>query len=109
MAKLFDDNRIYLPGDPQLQLIGNRAKLSQWRHKGTGPAHYKLGRKICYHGSDLNAWAEATRVDPASHRHSSPLSTHGNLENASQTSNQQSRITDPALTLPSAHRAKQVG
>jgi hypothetical protein len=29
-----------------------------------GPAFYRLGRKIIYRGSDLNAWAEASRVDP---------------------------------------------
>lgn len=32
--------------------------------KGIGPAYYKLGRKIVYHGADLNAWVEANRVDP---------------------------------------------
>ena len=62
MANLFEQNRNYLPGDPELDLIGDRAKLAQWRHKNTGPAYYKLGRKIIYHGEDLNAWAETQRV-----------------------------------------------
>ncbi len=26
---------------------------------------YRLGRKIIYRGADLNAWAEANRVEPA--------------------------------------------
>jgi hypothetical protein len=64
MARLFDDTRNYVLGDPELELIGDRAKLAQWRHKGIGPAYYKLGRKIIYCGFDLNAWAEANRVTP---------------------------------------------
>ncbi|MGR3343351.1 MAG: helix-turn-helix domain-containing protein, partial [Paracoccaceae bacterium] len=54
-----------MPGDDKdLDLIGPREKLAQWRHKGIGPAFYRLGRKIVYRGDDLNAWAEANRVDP---------------------------------------------
>lgn len=64
MPKLFEDTRSYLPGDPELDVIGDRQKLAQWRHKGIGPAYYKLGRKIVYRGEDLNAWADAHRVDP---------------------------------------------
>jgi len=63
MANLFDDNRNYVLGDAELDLIGNRDKLAQWRHKGMGPACYKLGRKVVYRGTDLNAWAEAQRVE----------------------------------------------
>lgn len=64
MTKLFDNDRTYVLGDAELALIGSRDKLAQWRHKGRGPAFYKLGRKIVYRGSDLNAWADATRIDP---------------------------------------------
>ena len=66
MAKLFDENRNYVLGDPELDIIGDRDKLAQWRHKGLGPAYYKLGRKVVYCGADLNAWAEMSRTDPAS-------------------------------------------
>jgi hypothetical protein len=62
MANLFEQDRLYVLGDPELNIIGDRDKLAQWRHKGMGPAYYKLGRKIIYRGSDLNAWA-------ADHRH----------------------------------------
>jgi len=41
------------------------AGQAQWRHKGMGPAFYRLGRKIIYRGADLNAWAEANRIDPS--------------------------------------------
>lgn len=64
MANLFEQNRNYVLGDDELNIIGDRDKLAQWRHKGTGPAFYKLGRKIIYRGEDLNAWANAQRVDP---------------------------------------------
>jgi hypothetical protein len=65
VTNIFDINRNYVLGDQELDLIGDRDKLAQWRHKGTGPAFYRLGRKIIYRGADLNAWAEANRVDPA--------------------------------------------
>ena len=64
MENLFEQNRNYVLGDSELDLIGDRTKLAQWRHKGMGPAFYKLGRKIIYRASDLNAWANAHRVDP---------------------------------------------
>lgn len=65
MAHLFENNRNYVLGDDELNLIGDREKLAQWRHKGVGPAFYRLGRKIVYRGEDLNTWAEEGRVDPS--------------------------------------------
>ncbi|WP_394199954.1 MerR family transcriptional regulator [Litoreibacter albidus] len=65
VPSLFEQNRNYVLGDPELDIIGDRDKLAQWRHKNMGPAFYKLGRKVIYRGADLNAWAEACRVDPA--------------------------------------------
>ncbi len=64
MSNLFDDNRAYVLGDAELNLIGDREKLAQWRHKNKGPAYYRLGRKIIYRGIDLNAWVEARRIEP---------------------------------------------
>lgn len=63
MVTLFNDNQNYVLGDSELDIIGDREKLAQWRHKGIGPAYYRLGRKIVYRGADLNAWAEANRVE----------------------------------------------
>ncbi len=65
MANLFDQTRNYVLGDHELDIIGDRDKLAQWRHKDMGPAFYKLGRKIIYRGADLNEWADAQRVDPS--------------------------------------------
>lgn len=64
VPNLFENDRNYVLGDPELNIIGDRAKLAQWRHKMKGPAFYKLGRKVIYRGSDLNAWADANRTDP---------------------------------------------
>ena len=64
MSDLFEQNRNYVPGDDELNILGDRDKLAQWRHKGMGPAFYRLGRKIIYRGVDLNAWAGAQRVEP---------------------------------------------
>ncbi len=66
MPDLFENERNYVLGDPELNIIGDREKLAQWRHKNMGPAFYRLGRKIIYRGADLNAWAEANRFEPRS-------------------------------------------
>lgn len=63
MATIFENNRNYVLSDSELHIIGDREKLAQWRHKGVGPAYYRLGRKIVYRGIDLNEWAEANRIE----------------------------------------------
>ncbi|MDU8928265.1 MerR family transcriptional regulator [Alisedimentitalea sp. MJ-SS2] len=65
MVEIFEKDRNYVLGDPELDIIGDRDKLAQWLHKGMGPPYIKLGRKIIYSGADLNAWVEAHRVDPS--------------------------------------------
>jgi hypothetical protein len=64
VSELFENDRNYLLADADLEIIADRDKLAQWRHKGFGPAYYKLGRKIIYRGCDLNAWVEARKIDP---------------------------------------------
>lgn len=64
MSNLFDPDRAYVLGDQELDVIATRDKLAQWRHRNTGPAFHKFGRKIVYRGVDLNAWVAAQRVDP---------------------------------------------
>lgn len=65
MENIFDNSKNFVLGDPELDLIGPREKLAQWRHRGVGPPFLKFGKKVIYRGVDLNAWAEAQRVDPA--------------------------------------------
>lgn len=33
--------------------------LRYWRHLGTGPESFKLGRRVVYRRSAVNAWLEA--------------------------------------------------
>jgi len=41
------------------------ATLRYWRHLGTGPASFRLGRRVLYRREDLHAWidAKAARLD----------------------------------------------
>ena len=64
MVEIFDRNRTYVLGDPELDVLGTREKLAQWRHRMVGPAWLKLGRKVAYTGGDLNAWIAANRHEP---------------------------------------------
>ena len=64
MAELFDNSRTYQLGDPELDVLGTREKLAQWRHRMVGPPWVKIGRKVAYLGTDLNNWLAAQRTDP---------------------------------------------
>jgi hypothetical protein len=35
------------------------ATLRFWRHKGTGPKSFKVGRRLMYREEDVAAWLEA--------------------------------------------------
>jgi hypothetical protein len=64
MITLFDEKRHYQPCDPEIiSLLGNETKQAQMRHHKRSPSYYRLGRKIIYHGADLNAWAQANKVE----------------------------------------------
>lgn len=64
MTQLFDATRHYQPTDPEiLTLLGSKDKQAQMRYYGRSPAFYRLGRKIIYHGADLNKWANAQRIE----------------------------------------------
>ena len=64
MACIFDQDRIFFPEDSELRVLGSVEKLAQWRHRNRGPAFMRIGRRIGYHGTDLNAFLRAQRVDP---------------------------------------------
>ena len=55
MADIFDADRMYFPEDPEMRVFGTIEKLAQWRHRMCGPAFIRIGRRIGYHGTDLNA------------------------------------------------------
>lgn len=64
MADIYDQDRIYFAEDPEMRVIGSREKLAQWRHRNRGPAFIRIGRRIGYHGSDLNAYLSENRTKP---------------------------------------------
>jgi excisionase family DNA binding protein len=37
------------------------ATLRYWRHLGTGPRSFRLGRRVLYRSDDLRAWIDARR------------------------------------------------
>lgn len=36
--------------------------LRWWRHRGTGPVSYKIGRRVRYDRADLDAWRAEQRA-----------------------------------------------
>jgi excisionase family DNA binding protein len=38
------------------------ATLRYWRHRGTGPRSFRLGRRVLYRRDDLEAWVDAQRT-----------------------------------------------
>ena len=62
MCVIFEPDRIYDDYDQELDLIADRARRAQWRHRNVGPSYLKMGRRVKYHGADLNAWIEANRI-----------------------------------------------
>ena len=37
------------------------ATLRYWRHLGTGPPSFRLGRRVLYRDDDLRSWIDARR------------------------------------------------
>ena len=46
------------------------ATLRYWRHLGTGPRSFRLGRRVVYPGADLRAWIDTQAT--ASHAGAAP-------------------------------------
>jgi excisionase family DNA binding protein len=38
------------------------ATLRYWRHLGTGPASFRLGRRVLYRRDDLQSWIDVQRA-----------------------------------------------
>ncbi len=59
--------RMYLPVSDRLMTVEEVADflgvpvatLYQWRHKGTGPVAFRVGRFLRYDPSDVRVWLEA--------------------------------------------------
>ncbi|MCW2510914.1 MAG: Transcriptional regulator, MerR family [Modestobacter sp.] len=58
--------------DPELLTINEAAELVRapvatlryWRHLGTGPRSFRLGRRVLYSRTDLNDWIGTQRDQP---------------------------------------------
>ena len=42
------------------------ATLRYWRHLGTGPRSFRLGRRVLYRSDDLRSWIDARHDDQVS-------------------------------------------
>ena len=56
--------KLYLTDDPDLLAIWPASTLANWRSEKRGPAYIKVGKRIFYRGSDLNAFLTAHRIEP---------------------------------------------
>ncbi len=65
VAKLAADPQFLTTEELAAELKVPKATLAQWRHKGTGPCGYRVGRFIRYRRADVEAWL-ATRADKPS-------------------------------------------
>ena len=61
---MFDPDKIYLNGDPDLLVLGRPSTLNHWRCEGQGPPYVRLGSRIGYKGADLNEWISSRTVQP---------------------------------------------
>ncbi len=48
------------------------ATLRYWRHLGTGPQSFRLGRRVLYRRDDLHAWIDARRDEGMAERDPAP-------------------------------------
>jgi excisionase family DNA binding protein len=48
-------------GEAALLLRAPVATLRYWRHRGTGPHSFRLGRRVLYRRDDLDTWIDAQR------------------------------------------------
>ena len=44
------------------------ATLRYWRHLGTGPRSFRLGRRVLYRRDDLHDWIARQRAETLNHR-----------------------------------------
>ena len=57
--------RFCLAGDPALLVLGRPSTLAHGRNEGRDRRFIKLGSRVAYRGSDLNAWLDDSTIRPA--------------------------------------------
>jgi hypothetical protein len=64
-AELIADDLELIPDAEAAEILGQKPDtLAVWRCKGTGPAFYKVGRRVFYTRSDINAFVVSRRRVP---------------------------------------------
>ena len=61
---MFDPDKLYHANDPAVTGLLPYSTWASWRSLGRGPAYFKIGGRVVYRGSDLNAWLATRRVEP---------------------------------------------
>ena len=61
---MFDPDTLYRTDDPKLKELAPPSTMAHMRSEGRGPAFLKIGGRVLYRGSDLNAWLEEITVRP---------------------------------------------
>jgi len=51
----------------------SKGTLEVWRHLGRGPKYLKIGRRVYYSITDLNAYVESSKVDTVDSYHQSEV------------------------------------
>lgn len=64
----FDPDRYYMTTDPELVLLGTPDALAKRRSRGEGPRYHKLGKRVLYRGTDLNAYLDRCVIEPTCRR-----------------------------------------
>jgi predicted DNA-binding transcriptional regulator AlpA len=60
-----NDDRLLRPDEAGERLSGISAKtLERWRAEGYGPDYVRVGRRILYRSSALDAWVDAQSRSP---------------------------------------------
>ena len=65
IASKSDFNRFYNESELAAECRIARATLEKWRREGKGPPYIKLGKRVVYRASAVEAWLEEQTVGAA--------------------------------------------
>ena len=61
---MFEPDKLYFTNSAELLALMPYSTAAHMRSEGRGPAFVKIGSRVAYRGSDLNAWLESRTVRP---------------------------------------------
>ncbi len=59
---MFQPDKLYRTDDPEIEALAPYSTLAHMRSEGRGPDFLRVGKRVLYRGSDLNAWLETVTV-----------------------------------------------